>query len=176
MGFELSAMAINPYDLNYIVLTTYYLLKPIYEDLSERFSRKKAKLKQQSLNHAQNASNQSKSLSDEVFCMNAQYKNRIMLVIYLTHESLHVAGVVIYLKNEVIYLNREVICLNGEVILLTGECLKVVFDCMLIIPTPQSLFTIFCIVLNTSLPSSRFPLPASNLITFLQTIIMAIIY
>jgi hypothetical protein len=100
--------------------------------------------------------------------MNAQYKNRIMLVIYLTHESLHVAGVVIYLKNEVIYL-------NGEVILLTGECLKVVFDCMLIIPTPQSLFTIFCIVLNTSLPSSRFPLPAFLISSlFLQTIIMAI--
>jgi hypothetical protein len=45
MGFELSAMAINPYALK--LLTTYNLLKLIYEDLSQRFSRKKAKLKQQ---------------------------------------------------------------------------------------------------------------------------------
>jgi hypothetical protein len=59
--------------------------------------------------------------------MNAQYKNRITGVIYLAHESLNVAGVVIYLKNEVIYLNGDVIYLNGEVILLAGECLKVVF-------------------------------------------------
>jgi hypothetical protein len=52
--------------------------------------------------------------------MNAQYKNHITGINYLAGESLNVAGVVIYLKNELIYL-------NGEVILLAGECLKVVF-------------------------------------------------
>jgi hypothetical protein len=89
--------------------------------------------------------------------MNAQYKNRITVINYLAGESLNVAGVVIYLKN-------EVICLNGEVILLACECLKVVFDCMIVIPSPELLLTVFWFVKiryfalhapHSSLPSSR---------------------